>query len=153
MTRATTLRLAPAASAAVLVAAILLVMFPFVFALSTSTKTYEEFLHEWWLPSLPPHLENYELAWRLVGRPLWNTVVVDVVSVAVTLLFASMTAYVFARHRFPGKEPLFTLILCLIMIPGILIGSQITVALPEKALRGSLASVLALSSLKMLGAF
>jgi len=38
-------------------------------------------------------------------------------------------------------------------IPGILIGSQITVALPEKALRGSLASVLALSSLKMLGAF
>jgi len=38
-------------------------------------------------------------------------------------------------------------------IPGILIGSQITVALPETALRGSLASVLALSSLKMLGAF
>jgi uncharacterized protein len=38
-------------------------------------------------------------------------------------------------------------------IPGILIGSQLTVALPEKALRGSLASVLALSSLKMLGAF
>jgi uncharacterized protein len=38
-------------------------------------------------------------------------------------------------------------------IPGILIGSQITVSVPEKALRGSLASVLALSSLKMLGAF
>ena len=38
-------------------------------------------------------------------------------------------------------------------VPGILIGSQITVSLPEKALRGSLASVLALSSLKMLGAF
>ncbi len=38
-------------------------------------------------------------------------------------------------------------------IPGILIGSQLTVALPERALRGSLASVLALSSLKMLGAF
>jgi len=31
--------------------------------------------------------------------------------------------------------------------------TQSTVALPEKALRGSLASVLALSSLKMLGAF
>jgi hypothetical protein len=38
-------------------------------------------------------------------------------------------------------------------IPGILIGSQLTVTLPERALRGSLASVLALSSLKMLGAF
>ena len=38
-------------------------------------------------------------------------------------------------------------------IPGILIGSQLTVAVPEKALRGSLAGVLALSSLKMFGAF
>jgi uncharacterized membrane protein YfcA len=38
-------------------------------------------------------------------------------------------------------------------VPGILIGSQITVAVPEKALRGSLAGVLALSSLKMFGAF
>jgi uncharacterized protein len=38
-------------------------------------------------------------------------------------------------------------------VPGILVGSQLTVALPERALRGSLASVLALSSLKMLGAF
>jgi uncharacterized membrane protein YfcA len=38
-------------------------------------------------------------------------------------------------------------------VPGILIGSQLTVAVPEKALRGSLAGVLALSSLKMFGAF
>jgi hypothetical protein len=34
-------------------------------------------------------------------------------------------------------------------IPGILIGSQLTLMVPEKALRGSLASVLALSSLKL----
>jgi len=38
-------------------------------------------------------------------------------------------------------------------IPGILIGSHFTARLPEKALRGSIASVLALSGLKLLGAF
>ena len=38
-------------------------------------------------------------------------------------------------------------------IPGILIGSQLSVTIPERALRGSLAGVLALSGLKLLGAF
>jgi uncharacterized membrane protein YfcA len=38
-------------------------------------------------------------------------------------------------------------------IPGILIGSQLTLMVPEKALRGSLASVLALSSLKLFNVF
>lgn len=38
-------------------------------------------------------------------------------------------------------------------IPGILIGSHFTARLPERALRGSIASVLALSGLKLLGAF
>ena len=38
-------------------------------------------------------------------------------------------------------------------IPGILIGSHFTNRLPAKALRGSIASVLALSGLKLLGAF
>lgn len=38
-------------------------------------------------------------------------------------------------------------------IPGILIGSQVMVSLPERALRGSLATVLAFSGLKLFGVF
>jgi uncharacterized protein len=38
-------------------------------------------------------------------------------------------------------------------LPGILIGSQFSVKIPERALRGSLAGVLALAGLKLLGAF
>jgi len=38
-------------------------------------------------------------------------------------------------------------------IPGILIGSHFTHRLPERALRGSIAGVLALSGMKLLGAF
>jgi uncharacterized membrane protein YfcA len=38
-------------------------------------------------------------------------------------------------------------------IPGILIGAQFTNRLNQKALRGSIATVLALSGLKLLGAW
>jgi hypothetical protein len=38
-------------------------------------------------------------------------------------------------------------------IPGILIGSQLMMGLPERAVRGSLATVLALSGLKLFGLF
>jgi uncharacterized membrane protein YfcA len=38
-------------------------------------------------------------------------------------------------------------------LPGILLGSQLSVKIPERALRGSLAGVLALAGLKLLGAF
>ncbi len=38
-------------------------------------------------------------------------------------------------------------------LPGIVLGSHLMVSLPDRALRGSLASVLALSGLKLLGAF
>jgi uncharacterized protein len=38
-------------------------------------------------------------------------------------------------------------------IPGILLGSQVMVSLPDRALRGSLATVLAFSGLKLFGAF
>jgi uncharacterized membrane protein YfcA len=38
-------------------------------------------------------------------------------------------------------------------IPGILLGSQVMVSLPDRALRGSLATVLAFSGLKLFGVF
>lgn len=47
----------------------------------------------------------------------WNTMVV-VVGVSIgRLLSASLTAYVFARLRFPLREPLFMLVLATMMIP------------------------------------
>jgi uncharacterized protein len=36
-------------------------------------------------------------------------------------------------------------------VPGILLGAEVSVKLPEKALRGSLSAVLAVSGLKLLG--
>lgn len=78
---------------------------------------------------------------RVVGTDLFH-------GALVTCAAAAASYFLLPSMRFSSIA-----YLTLGSIPGILIGSQITVALPEKALRGSLASVLALSSLKMLGAF
>jgi len=112
-------RVTTVASAVVLTVSTILVLFPYLFAVSTSTKTYNEFLHQFLLPTLPPNVNNYVIAWQLVSTYILNTALVTVLSVIPSLLFASMSAYVFARHRFPGRDALFLVILSLIMIPGI----------------------------------
>ena len=112
-------RAATVASAVFLTVSTILVLFPYLFAVSTSTKTYNEFLHQFLLPTIPPNFNNYAVAWQLVSTYIWNTALVTVLSVIPSLIFASMSAYVFARHRFPGRDALFLLILSLIMIPGI----------------------------------
>jgi uncharacterized membrane protein YfcA len=78
---------------------------------------------------------------RVVGTDLFH-------GALVTCAAAAASYFLLPSMRFASIG-----FLMLGSVPGILIGSQITVALPERALRGSLASVLALSSLKMLGAF
>jgi ABC-type glycerol-3-phosphate transport system permease component len=49
-----------------------------------------------------------------------NSVKVSVISVAGVLLISSMSAYAFARHRFPGDRLLFYAIISLMMVPGVL---------------------------------
>lgn len=78
---------------------------------------------------------------RVVGTDLFH-------GALVTCAAATASYFLLPSMRFSSIG-----FLMLGSVPGILLGSQLTVALPERALRGSLASVLALSSLKMLGAF
>ena len=65
---------------------------------------------QWW---------NYSEAWSQF--PFWNalknTMTITVGVLVGRLLTASLTAYVFARLRFPGRAPLFMLVLSTMMIP------------------------------------
>lgn len=106
---------------AILIVLVILTFYPFVFMLITSTKTYTQFVHHYWLPVLPFHIkENYTRAWQQIDRYLINTIYVGVVSVVGGLITISLAAYVFARHSFPGKGFLFSAIMLLMMVPGIL---------------------------------
>jgi multiple sugar transport system permease protein len=56
-----------------------------------------------------------------LGTYLWNTAVVVLLTVAGSLLVATMAGYAFARFRFPGKNLLFIGILAILMVPHVAI--------------------------------
>ncbi len=68
-----------------------------------------------------PFLTNYCAAWQQgkLGKFMWNSVRITIISVAGTVLFATLAAYAFARMEFAGKEVMFAILLSTLMIPGI----------------------------------
>jgi ABC-type glycerol-3-phosphate transport system permease component len=104
----------------VLIVLLFLSLFPLIFMVYTSFKTQQQFRLNFWFPTWPLRLENYTLAWNFINGYLFNTVMVTVAIVAGVLLFGSLSAYAFARHRFPGRDLFFYAIISLMMIPGIL---------------------------------
>lgn len=72
-----------------------------------------------WGPASPAEWSNYAQAWSAIGHYVYNSVVVSVLSVS-GVLVASLSAYAFARHKFPGSQIFFSAIMALMMDPGVL---------------------------------
>ncbi len=104
----------------ILVTLFLISMVPVAVMFIRSWKTLPQVGRSQIFPTLPLHYGNYIEAWELVKRYLVNTVTIVLFSVVGVLALSSVTAYVFARHRFPGKEILFSILLALLMIPGVI---------------------------------
>ncbi|HWK46980.1 MAG TPA: carbohydrate ABC transporter permease [Stellaceae bacterium] len=51
------------------------------------------------------------------GRYLWNSVFITVVATIITLLVNSMAAFALSKYHFPGREPIFLMMLATLMIP------------------------------------
>lgn len=68
-------------------------------------------------------LENFETAFnsRNFGRAFLNSAGVALSTTFLVTALASMMAYAFARFDFPGKRALFTLLLIMLMIPGVVL--------------------------------
>ncbi len=94
--------------------------YPLVFTLFTSFKDNSQFYSTFWGPAFPLHWSNYADAWRQLYPVLLNTVLVGVISAFGVVFLASLAAYAFARHRFPGSDIFFYGIIALLMIPGVL---------------------------------
>jgi ABC-type glycerol-3-phosphate transport system permease component len=73
----------------------------------------------WSLPN-PVRWENYRDGWYTMRRYVFNSLLYSLASVVGVVFLSSLSGYVFARHRFPGKEFLYIVILALLMIPGVL---------------------------------
>ena len=101
------------------IAAVILV-YPFLYMLSTSFKPRSLVLSAP-LDLIPsgPTLDNYAqaLGANNFGRYFLNSAMVAVVSTALIVMLSSMMAYAFSRLSFPGKRVLFTAIVVGLAIP------------------------------------
>jgi len=95
-------------------------LYPVLMTVLLSFKNPLQWMNERWILTHPLRLQNYQVAWDNVHQQILNTVVVGVIGVAGMLVLASISAFVFARMRFPGREFLYYAIISLLMVPGVL---------------------------------
>lgn len=103
---------------ALLIIGSIVMLFPFVWMLSTSFKLPSEVYD---LSVIPKNftLNNYRtvLMSNMFGRWFLNSLFVAIVSTITTVFFASMVGYAFAKKKFPGQNFFFLMILSSLMVP------------------------------------
>lgn len=95
-------------------------LIPVAFMLMISVKSLGQFITQPLGLTRPFNWENYVIAWNVIKHPMMISAILVVINTSFTLLVASVTAYVFARFRFPGREFFFWLVLGVMFIPSIL---------------------------------
>ena len=106
-----------------LIGGALLTIFPFYYTLVTATHRTAAIL------SIPPPLwfgsdliTNYNEL--LDALPFWNalfnSVAISTIHPVLVLFFCSLAGYGFAKFQFPGREPLFAVLLATLMVPGVI---------------------------------
>lgn len=100
---------------------VFLMLYPIIFMIFTSFKDNPEFFRNFWGPPLAVHFENYKLAWGYLNDSFKNTIIICAISVPGVLVTGSLSAYAFARLRFPLKNFFYYMVLALMMIPNMLV--------------------------------
>lgn len=100
---------------------VFLTLYPLLYMFMNSFKNQGGIKSNPWFPDFQHiHFENYKFALEVVPHSILNSVIVSLTTAAGILVVASITAYIFARFEFPFKSILFTAIIMVMMIPGIL---------------------------------
>jgi len=98
----------------------LMFILPIVFCIFTSFKTGAEILQE--VTFFPRNwtLENYEYVFLRGAKYInyyWNTIVITLSTVALTLILSALAGYAFARLPFKGSDQLLALVLFVLTFP------------------------------------
>ena len=103
----------------VLVAWSVIVIFPMLWMVYSSFKTDQELFFSPWSPPAELQWDNFERAWNKahVGEYLFNTLIVVIPALLLTLILSAIAAYVLARFRFVGNRFLFYLFLSGMLFP------------------------------------
>ena len=105
---------------AVLLFFLFLTLYPLIFTILTSLKNNEQFFTRFWNLPNPWLYQNYIDAVTVILPYLGNSIIISVSSIVIILLTTSLSAYAFARLRFPAQEAIFMALLALLMIPAML---------------------------------
>lgn len=97
-----------------------LTLVPIILMIFLSLKDNGQIYGRFWGMPNPVRWENYPAGYAAMVNYITNSLIYSSISVAGVVFLASLSGYVFARHRFPFKEVLYLLILALLMIPGVL---------------------------------
>ncbi len=82
-----------------------------------SLKTNQQFYEAPTVLTTPVHAENWKTSWDLVSPNVANSIFLSTTSTILTLIFALMAAYFFARLRVPLSGFFWNAILILMMMP------------------------------------
>lgn len=105
------------------VALALVSLFPLLYMLSLSFQPNGGILGGLVLIPSHPTTTNYVQAWseNSFGHYFFNSLFVAIATVAVTVTFASLAAFAFARYEFPFKELIFYIFLASLAVPNVLL--------------------------------
>jgi putative chitobiose transport system permease protein len=142
----------------VLLGAIAFVMlFPLLWLVSTSFKSPTENIFQFPPQLFPsqPTFQNFVTVWQSnpFGQYLFNSTVVAVLTVSLNLLFCSLAAYPLARADFRGRDLIFTLIVCTIMIPFQIVMIPLYILMVQMGLRNTYLGVIFPSLASAFGIF
>ncbi len=104
----------------ILIILLFITFVPIIYLVALSLKDNGQIYGRFWSMPNPYRWENFGLGSLAIWRPILNSILTSGSSTVATVVLASLSGYVFARHRFPGKEVIYTGILALLMIPPIL---------------------------------
>jgi ABC-type glycerol-3-phosphate transport system permease component len=105
---------------AILAFFLVLTFVPIVLMVFLSLKDNGQIFGRFWGMPNPVRWSNYADGWFAMWRYIANSLIFSLASVIAVVFLSSLSGYVFARHRFPGKETIYLLILALLMVPGVL---------------------------------
>ena len=98
-------------------------LFPLLYMVSLSFQPNGGILGSLVLIPSHPTSANYVQAWteNSFGHFFFNSLFVAIATVAITVAFASLAAFAFARYEFPFKEVIFYIFLASLAVPNLLL--------------------------------
>lgn len=126
----------------------LLAIYPVYYMVVTAFKTHNNWLHDQFGLPNPFTLQNMSDALSKGNIPLWfgNSVIVTLVSLAVSSMVSALAAYAIARFRFPGRALYFNTMIALMVIPPAVLILPLFVLMVDISLVNTLTSVIVIYS-------